>query len=106
MLVSVGLVGKVPSAVSADMWTVARVDIHVVVVALPLGEALLADPADKGPVRVGRVVGQDVVLHLVLVALLTTVVAGSVDVDLVGVVLEAPLALELHPTLPANVCLL
>ena len=51
-------------------------------------------------------VGQDVVLHLVFVALLATVVAGGVDVDLVGVVLEAPLALELHPTLPANVCLL
>ena len=41
---------------------------------------------------------EDVVFHLVFIALLSTVVTGGVDMDLVGVVVQSALALEFHAT--------
>ena len=105
MLVSVGLVSKVSGAVSAVVRPVASVDVHVVVVTLLFGKALLADAAHKRPVGVSRMIGQNVIFHLVLVALLATVVTGGVHVNLVHVVVQPPFALELHTTICALVCL-
>jgi len=103
VLVTVGLVGKVSSAVTAHVRPIARVYVHVIIVATFVGEAFLTDAAHKGTVRVGGVVGQYVVPHLVLVALLPAVVTCRVNVYIVKVLVQLPLSLVLHVTLLALV---
>ena len=98
MFISVGLISKIPCAVPAYMRLVSCVDIHVIVVSLSLGKSLVTDIAHKRSVRVSCVVGEDVVFHLVLIALLSTVVTGGVHMNLVGVVVQSAFALELHAT--------
>jgi len=97
----VGLVGKVLGAVAAHMRSIASVYVHVIIVTTLVREALLAYAAHKGSVRVCCVVGQDVIPHLVLVALLATIVASHVDMNIVEVFIELPLCLVLHITLLA-----
>ena len=98
MFISVGFISKIPRTVPAYVRLVSSVNIHVIVVSLPLGKSLVTDIAHKRSVRVGCVVCEDVVFHLVFIALLSTVVTGGVDMDLVGVVVQSALALEFHAT--------